>query len=124
MLTKREHEIMELLWNSRDAVSCLDIIDELDLVSGRKGYTYTLLRSLLKQGYIIIDESKPDRFYPKVYRPTVTKSQYIINEYFGSHPDSKDIKQIIQCAVDKIDNIDDLKAIEVYVTSHRIKNRH
>lgn len=123
MLTKREQEIMNLLWNSGEAISCLDIIDKLDLSAG-KNYIYALLRSLLKQGYIIVDDSKPYKVYPKVYRPTVTKSQYIINEFFGNQPDSNDIKQIIQCAVDKIDNINDLRAIEVYVVSHRINNSH
>ncbi len=124
MLTKSERKIMEMFWNTNEAISCVNIMSELKPRNEHRGYTYALLRSLLKKGYITMDDSRPDRLYPKTYRPSISKSEYVINEYFGNNPNRKDIKQIIQCAVDTIDNLEDLKAIELYVTSHRIKNGH
>ena len=119
MLTKSERAVMELLWSTPDALSCSDIIDRIDDRSWESNYTYPILRSLRRKGYLRSHLS--DKRYPKRYRPAITKAQYVINEYFGDHPSSKDIKQIIQSALEKVDNIEDLSTIELYVVSNKVK---
>lgn len=119
MLTKSERAIMELLWSTPDALSCSDIIDRIDDRLWESSYTYPLLRSLRQKGFVHFHLS--DKRYPKRYRPAITKAQYIIYEYFGDHPSGKDIKEIIQSALEKVDNIEDLSAIELYVVSSKVK---
>ena len=124
MLSKRERYVMEILWSSSEPLSCRELNKRANNMLWNESYIHNLINSLLRKKLIKVDDGiygNSAKKRPRKFRPTMSKLQYVFNEYFDRKPDNRELKDIIQDAVLQIDNLKDLIAVELYISSRKIK---
>ncbi len=79
MLTKSEKQIMELLWNCGEPLTCVEIIEKSDDKTWKDSYVHIMIRSLLKKEMIKVDGVElVCKNYARRFGPAMTKDEYIV----------------------------------------------
>ncbi len=75
-LTKRESEVMEILWDSNEDLSANDIMMKSNGISITT--TQQLLQKLLKMNFIYVSSiGKNKKSLTRLYRPSISEADYI-----------------------------------------------
>jgi len=81
-LTKKEQEIMDLLWSQDKALSRSEIIELSTERSWKKSSIHILLNSLLEKGAIKVEGFvKTGKNYGRTYSASVTQEEYQIMQF-------------------------------------------
>ncbi len=79
MLTKSEKQIMELLWNVDEPMTCFEIIERCEGKTWKDSYIHIMIRSLLEKGMIKVDGVElVCKNYARKFAPAMTKDEYIV----------------------------------------------
>ena len=71
-MTKSEREVIYLLWNSAESLSCTEIVNSSADKHWKDSYVHTIVKSLLKKGYIKV---APFEFISRSYARKLTPTQ-------------------------------------------------
>lgn len=116
-LTKKELEIMKILWSCNTALSVTDIIEHKPTL-----VTSTIqagLRSLLKKSYIEVDSIvQHSKVYARTYRPVLSEKEYMIDSFNSS---SLETEIFFAALIDKEDNLDTLDQLEKLIQKQKSK---
>ena len=81
-LSKKELEVMHVLWESKVPLSATDIVEASAHVEGRTWKLksiYIILNALLEKEAIVLSTMKPTQTNSaKAFAPTVTKEEYVV----------------------------------------------
>ena len=94
-LTKSEREIMDVLWEQKEALTSSEIIKASTNKSWGNTSIHLLLRSLLQKGIIEVDGlKKTTKNYARTFKATISQYDYFFQEDFQGMPLEKRIKFI------------------------------
>lgn len=69
-MTKSEREVMRLLWNSSDPLSCTEIVNASPDKHWKDSYIHHIVNDLIKKGYIkIVAFEQVSRVYTRKFAP-------------------------------------------------------
>ncbi len=84
VLTKREKQVMTLLWNSNRPLSCTEIVALSADKTWKDSYVHALIKSLMKKGVVKIDSFElVSRGYARKFAPTVDRYEYCLRCEFS-----------------------------------------
>ena len=84
VLTKREKQVMTLLWNSNRPLSCTEIVALSEDKTWKDSYVHVLIKSLMKKGVVKIDSFElVSRGYARKFAPTVDRYEYCLRCEFS-----------------------------------------
>lgn len=82
ILTKKEQEVMELLWKENRALSRSEILELSPERSWKSGSVHLLLNNLLQKGAIEVDGYvKTGRHYGRTFAAAFTKNEYQVMQF-------------------------------------------
>lgn len=117
-LTKSELEVMQLLWQSDEALSSSEIVAK-SADSGahwQKSYIHLLINSLLDKGIIeIVGFTKNTKNYSRTFKAKLSKAEYITMR-LGNECGYKDCIEAISAQTDTASELDEYIKI---ITSRR-----
>ena len=94
-LTKSEREIMDILWEQKEALTSSEIIKASTNKSWGNTSIHLLLRSLLKKGIIEVDGFKrTTKNYARTFKAAISQYDYFFQEDFQGMPLEKRMKFI------------------------------
>ncbi|MBA1435245.1 BlaI/MecI/CopY family transcriptional regulator [Bombilactobacillus bombi] len=106
ILTKREVDIMRVLWDSTESISSRDITRINPEIS--QNTVQALLRKLVDKGFIKTDGKKSTgTIYARKYRPIVSEK-----DYFLSQITPKKFQKFINAYISENNNENELKELE------------
>lgn len=106
-LTKSELEVMQLLWQSEEALSSSGIIAKSADAGAhwQKSYIHLLINSLLDKGMIeIVGFTKNTKNYSRTFKAKLSKAEYITMRL----SDECGYKDCIEAIATQTDNVDEL----------------
>lgn len=116
-LTKKELEIMKILWASKTALSVTDFIERKPTL-----VTSTIqaaLRSLLKKSYIKVESIvQHNKVYARTYIPVLSENEYMMESFNTS---SLETKIFLAALIDKENNLDTLEQLEKLIQKQKVK---
>lgn len=102
-LTKSELEIMDVLWESGEALSRSDLLERSQEKSWKDSSVHILLNGLLQKGAIreagLVKRSKT---YGRIFAPTLTREEYFARTIF-SHRYKPEIVGLMQALLSRPD---------------------
>ena len=117
-LTKSELEVMQLLWQSDEALSSSGIVAK-SADSGahwQKSYIHLLINSLLDKGMIeIVGFTKNTKNYSRTFKAKLSKAEYITMRL----GDECGYKECIKAIAAQTDNVDELDEYIGIINIHR-----
>ena len=81
MLSKKELEVMNILWGSKYSLTATDIVDASSLTerSWKEKSIYIILRALVDKNVIALDKLKATATNnAKAYLPSITREDYVV----------------------------------------------
>lgn len=115
-LTKSELEVMQLLWQSDEALSSSEIVAKSADTGAhwQKSYIHLLLNSLLDKGMIeIVGFTKNTKNYSRTFKARLSKAEYITMR-LGDECGYKDCIEAIATQTDNVDELDEyIKIINI-----------
>ncbi len=79
MLTKSEKQIMELLWNVEESLTCAEIIEKSKDKKWKDSYIHIMIRSLIEKGMLKVDGVElVCKNYARKFAPAMSKDEYIV----------------------------------------------
>lgn len=107
VLTKREHQIMDILWNSNSALSAQKIKDDCPDMSIYS--VQQVLQRLLKYEYIqVADIGHTKNAIARLYVAKLTQPNYM---QFLMGKNSKNLIELISLLIDNVNDADEIKDI-------------
>ncbi len=92
MLTKSEKQVMELLWNSQEPLSCVEIVELSKDKTWKDSYIHIMIRSLLKKDLIKVGGVElVAKNYARKFAPNLTKEEYAVKTLVNDKIWSKDV---------------------------------
>ena len=116
-MTKSEREVMYLLWNSTEPLSCTEIVNESADKRWKDSYVHTIVKSLLKKGYIkvasfeLISRSYARKFTPVTDWGTFVLHQVFTQEQLADREYMIDVWRKLIMSVDDIHTINEIESI-------------
>lgn len=96
-LTKKEYQIMKVLWNSDKPLLVSDILAMTDNIA--ENSVHPMINSLIKKGYIkVVGSMKVSKTNSRLYIANITVDEYAaieLNEIFDSTGKSPDISNLL-----------------------------
>lgn len=96
-LTKKEYQIMKVLWNSDKPLLVSDILSMTDNIA--ENSVHPMINSLIKKGYIkVVGSMKVSKTNSRLYIANITVDEYAaieLNEIFDSTGKSPDISNLL-----------------------------
>jgi BlaI family penicillinase repressor len=87
-LTKKELEIMALLWRNKSPMTATEIIESSNDRTWRESSIYVIMNTLVKKGAIILKCHKPTGSNTaRAYAPMISSEEFAVG-YIGSVLDS------------------------------------
>jgi predicted transcriptional regulator len=75
-LTKKELEIMSILWDSKIPMTATEIVEASDNRTWKKGSIFTIINTLIKKGAVVLAHHKPtSTINVRSYRPAITAEE-------------------------------------------------
>ncbi len=114
LFTKREQQVMELLWNSAEPLSAHDLVEK----SGLSVYTVQqVLQRLLKSEYIKVDGiGRTYKSLTRQYSPVLTQADYI-----QSTLEENTHFQLAAGFIDKTSSLEQLDQLEKMIQEQKEK---
>lgn len=114
LFTKREQQVMELLWNSADSLSAHDLVEK----SGLSVYTVQqVLQRLLKSEYIKVDGiGRTYKSLTRQYSPVLSQADYIQNTL-----EENTHFQLAAGFIDKTSSLEQLDQLEKMIQEQKEK---
>ena len=82
-MTKSEREVMRLLWNSSDPLSCAEIVNASPDKHWKDSYIHHIVNDLIKKGYIkIVAFEQVSRVYTRKFAPTTDWGTFVLHQVF------------------------------------------
>lgn len=82
-MTKSEREVMRLLWNSSDPLSCTEIVNASPDKHWKDSYIHHIVNDLIKKGYIkIVAFEQVSRVYTRKFAPTTDWGTFVLHQVF------------------------------------------
>jgi predicted transcriptional regulator len=82
-MTKSEREVMRLLWDSTEPLSCMEIVSASPNKHWKDSYIHVLVTGLMKKGYIRIAAfEQVSRVYARKFAPTMDYGQFVLQQVF------------------------------------------
>ena len=76
-LTKKETEIMNVLWNSKDALTATEILKASTDKTWKDKSLHLLITSILNKNLIVVDGfKKTDKNYARAFKPALSQYDY------------------------------------------------
>lgn len=112
-LTKSEREIMDVLWEQKEALTSSEIIKVTTNKSWGNTSIHLLLRSLLDKGVIEVDGfKKTTKNYARTFKAAISQYDYFFQEDFQGMPLEKRIKFIEAVIQDaSLEELDEIEKI-------------
>lgn len=83
-MTKSEREVMYLLWNRPEPLSCTEIVNSSDTKHWKDSYVHTIVKSLLKKGYIkVASFDLISRSYARKFAPVTDWGTFVLHQVFS-----------------------------------------
>lgn len=87
-LTKKELEIMCVLWEKKIPLTAAEIIEASSDRTWQEGSVYAIMNTLIKKGAVILAMHKPTGGnHARAYEPIITSEDYMV-KYIGSARDT------------------------------------
>lgn len=118
-LTKKEYEIMKVLWNSDKPLASADIFAATKTVA--ENSIHPIIKKLLDNGYIkVVGSVRYVKAPSRLYVPAITLAEYVANrakEIFRYNNQPLDIKSLLYCLTkkDKSSNNEYINAVEEFL---------
>lgn len=78
-MTKSERQVMELLWNSDQPLSCTEIVALSPNKTWKDSYIHSLIKSLMRKGIVKIEGFEPvSRSYARKFAPKINYNEYVL----------------------------------------------
>ena len=78
-MTKSERQVMELLWNSDQPLSCTEIVALSPNKTWKDSYIHSLIKSLMRKGIVKIEGFEPvSRRYARKFAPKINYNEYVL----------------------------------------------
>lgn len=125
MLTKSEKQVMELLWNSEEPLSCVEIVEQSGDKTWKDSYIHIMVRSLLKKEMIKVGGVElVAKNYARKFAPNLTKEEYAVKSLIYDKIWSKDsAPQVLKSYICNEASIESLKEIDQLVKEQLEKNQ-
>lgn len=95
-LTKSELQIMDVLWESKSALSRSDLLASSEDKSWKDSSVHILLNGLLRKGAIReAGQVKRSKTYGRTFLPTLTREEYYVANIF-SHQYKPDMEKLLK----------------------------
>ena len=79
MLTKREIQVMNVLWDADTSLSCAEIITASGDKAWKDSYVHSLVKSLIKKGIVKIESFELiSRSYARKISPRLSREEYAL----------------------------------------------
>lgn len=76
-LTPKEHEVLQVLWNSGEALTSSEIVARSEGMSWKPSYIHLLINSLLDKKMVRVTGMRPTtKNYARTFEPTITQEEY------------------------------------------------
>ena len=110
VLTKSEMEIMDVLWDSGEALSRSDILERSQDKRWKDSSVHILLNGLLqKQAICEAGFVKRSKTYGRTFLPTMTREEYFANTIF-SHRHKPEMVGLLKALMQRPEMTDEVKA--------------
>ena len=120
-MTKSERELMRVLWNSDEPLTCVQIVERSEGKKWQDSYVHIMVRSLLKQGLIKVDGFElVSKSYARKFAPTMTEDESIVRNLVGEDVWSKDrVPAMFTAFVEKEATLESLDEFEKIINARR-----
>lgn len=120
-MTKSERELMNVLWDSEEALTCTQIVAQSKDKKWKDSYVHIMVKSLLKQGLIEVTSFElVSKSYARKFSPTMTRDESIVRALVGENVWSKDmIPPMIAAFVEKEADLATLEKINDIINAKK-----
>ena len=120
-MTKSERQLMEVLWNSEEGLTCAQINEHSKDKKWKDSYIHIMVKSLLKQGLIEVTGFElVSKSYARKFSPTMTRDESIVRALVGEDVWSKDmIPPMIAAFVEKEADLATLEKINDIINAKK-----
>ena len=120
-MTKSERELMRVLWNSDEPLTCVQIVERSEGKKWQDSYVHIMVRSLLKQGLIKVDGFElVSKSYARKFAPTMTEDESIVRNLVGEDVWSKDrVPAMFTAFVEKEATLESLDEFEKIINARK-----
>lgn len=120
-MTKSERQLMEVLWNSEEGLTCAQINEYSKDKKWKDSYIHIMVKSLLKQGLIEVTGFElVSKSYARKFSPTMTRDESIVRALVGEDVWSKDmIPPMIAAFVEKEADLATLEKINDMINAKK-----
>lgn len=120
-MTKSERQLMEVLWNSEEGLTCAQINEYSKDKKWKDSYIHIMVKSLLKQGLIEVTGFElVSKSYARKFSPTMTRDESIVRALVGEDVWSKDmIPPMIAAFVEKEADLATLEKINDIINAKK-----
>lgn len=120
-MTKSERELMNVLWDSEEALTCAQIVAQSKDKKWKDSYVHIMVKSLLKQGLIEVTSFElVSKSYARKFSPTMTRDESIVRALVGENVWSKDmIPPMIAAFVEKEADLATLEKINDIINAKK-----
>ncbi len=115
MLTKSEHQIMNLLWSVDRPLSCSEIVELSGDKTWKDSYVHSLIKSLLKKDVVKIDAFELiSRSYARKFSAKITKEEFHLREYLSENPDNS-VSKLFSAYLNDSADPEEIKELEAQI---------
>lgn len=120
-MTKSERELMRVLWNSDEPLTCVQIVERSEGKKWQDSYVHIMVRSLLKQGLIKVDGFElVSKSYARKFAPTMTEDESVVRNLVGEDVWSKDrVPAMFTAFVEKEATLESLDEFEKIINARK-----
>ena len=120
-MTKSERQLMEVLWNSEEGLTCAQINEHSKDKKWKDSYIHIMVKSLLKQGLIEVTGFElVSKSYARKFSPTMTRDESIVRALVGENVWAKDmIPPMIAAFVEKEADLATLEKINDIINAKK-----
>lgn len=114
-MTKSEREVMYLLWNSSEPLSCTEIVNSSADKHWKDSYVHAIVKSLVKKGYIKVASFElVSRSYARKFTPVTDWGTFVLHQVFTPEQlnDSEYMIEIWRKLIMSVDDINTINEIE------------
>ena len=103
-LTKSEEQMMDIFWDSKEALTSVDIVKMQVKATWTNGLVHNIIRSLVQNGYL--KECGMEQFgrqYARKLMPALTREEYIAKLMIQKSEGKSSVKQMVALAKESED---------------------
>lgn len=123
-MTKSEREVMRLLWNSSDPLSCTEIVNASPDKHWKDSYIHHIVNDLIKKGYIKIAAfEQVSRVYTRKFAPTMDYGSFVLQQVFTPEQlaDRKYMIEIWRKLIMAVEDVRIINEMELIIKNYKIR---